>query len=167
VNDQQALIPEGVTSTLQRPNDKIYFEDLDFCTKPDPDAKNWCDKLASWIFPGENGPWSAKFVERFAVVSDNTFNFLCEMATEVNTRIRIDPDRKIVASGALWTEESLPAETILAGMVWCDKVYVEGVEAETLIKNYCTKAADLQVGGKATIGKGQVRFLFTAKVEGK
>jgi CRISPR-associated protein Cmr4 len=62
--------------------------------------------------------------------------------------------------GALWYEESVPAESILAGVVWCDRVYPKDapVTPEKLLSTYC-KTVSLQIGGKATVGKGRVRFV--------
>jgi CRISPR-associated protein Cmr4 len=166
-----ANIPEGNDSALVSPSPgkKIYLEDLDFESKSCPDTKNWGEKLAGWIFPdNENEGWRKLFMARFVILDDNTFSFLCDTATEVNTRIRIDPERKIVLTGALWTEESLPAESILAGIVWCDKVFIDNFEptsgkskSETLMDIFLGRPLNLQIGGKATVGKGQVRCLFT------
>jgi CRISPR-associated protein Cmr4 len=79
--------------------------------------------------------------------------------------VRIDDDLKTVARGALWNEEALPAETILAGLVACDRVYsreANGVTAGDLIDGFATKPLLLQIGGKATVGRGRVRCVFTA-----
>ena len=66
---------------------------------------------------------------------------------------------------ALWTEESLPAETILAGIVQCDRVF--GRTAKTITPNagclieFAKQPLTLQIGGKATVGRGQMRCVFT------
>ena len=166
-----ANIAEGHDSVLVSPSSakKIYLEDLDFEAKSCADTKVWGEKLSGWIFPDkESEVWGELFITRFVILDDNTFNFLCDTATEVNTRIRIDPERKIVQTGALWTEESLPAESILAGIVWCDKVFIDNLESapgkskpETLMDKFLGHPLKLQIGGKASIGKGQVRCLFT------
>ena len=67
--------------------------------------------------------WQEQFKKRFVVLPDTAFDFLCETGTEVQTRVRIDDETKTVADKALWTEESLPAETILAGIVRCDRIF--------------------------------------------
>ena len=107
--------------------------------------------------------WQEAFIQRFVVLPDDVFSFLCEQGTEVNARVRIEDDRKTVAEHALWYEESLPTETILAGVVWCDKVYGKdpNVSIENMMKEFCSSAQDLQLGGKASVGKGQVRCLFS------
>ncbi|ATY85130.1 type III-B CRISPR module RAMP protein Cmr4 [Kyrpidia spormannii] len=138
----------------------VFLEDLDFTAKTDPTVKQWADFFAEALFP-ENDPWRPFFLERFAMVSDNVFNYLCETATEVQARIRINDDTKIVEKGALWYEENLPAEAVLAGVVWCDQVYGKDVTPQELITNFCPSKVNLQIGGHASVGKGQIRCLFT------
>lgn len=142
---------------------KVFFEDLDFEARQDNDmTNNWAEMLAKAIFPGET-KWQSIFKERFAIISDNSFNFLSETGTEVAAHIRIDDDRKIVAKGALWYEEALPVETILAGIVWCDRVYGgNGFNQEKILDTFCRDSVPgLQIGGKATVGKGRARCIFT------
>ena len=142
---------------------RIFFEDLDFTGTSDNGTTNqWADLLAENLFKGDT-TWQVLFKERFAILSDDCFNFLARTGTEVSAHIRIDPERKIVSKGALWYEEALPAETILAGVAWCDREYSnKGPTAEQLLACYCQNASlDIQIGGKATVGKGRVRCLFS------
>ena len=44
-------------------------------------------------------------------------SFLLETAMEVQAHIRLDNDTKTVERGGLWYQESLPAESVLAGLV--------------------------------------------------
>ena len=103
------------------------------------------------------------FTERFAVVSDDLFTFLCESGTEVNAHIRINSKTGIVETGALWYEESLPVETILTGRIWCDKVFVKDITEKDLIERFCGKNLTLQIGGKASTGKGLVKCIFGSR----
>jgi CRISPR-associated protein Cmr4 len=156
---------------LHRPHDKtkledggrIYLEDLDFAGVPCKLASAWAEKIAGWVFPEDAG-WQARFRERFAIVPDVTFDFFTETGTEVSARVRIDDDSKTVKVGQLWNEESLPAETILAGLISCDRVYgrtPDGVDAAALIEELATSTLVLQIGGKATVGRGRTRCVFT------
>src|SRR5439155_24470015 len=117
------------------------------------------DWLAQNLFPGD-AVWGAEFRKRFTIVPGDTFNFLCETAMEVAPRVRIEEEKKTVARGALWYEEYLPAEAVLAGLVWSDRVYNGNAKPEDLLRTYCSKPKDLQIGGKATVGKGRVRCVF-------
>lgn len=144
---------------------RIYLEDLDFQAKVCPTANAWAHKLAEWVFPQDSDKsWRERFIERFAVVPDTVFDYFTETGTEVVARVRIDDDKKTVKEGQLWNEESLPAETILAGLVSCERVFgnEQGVTAESLLNKYASGVLPLQIGGKATVGRGRVRCVFTS-----
>ena len=128
--------------------------------KEDGGVTQTAQKIGSAIF-ADDPEWQRTFQERFAIVDDDIFTFLCEAGTEVSAHIRIDEKTGIVKRGALWYEEALPVETILTGSVWCDKVHVKDV-SEQDIKRFCTGTLNLQMGGKASTGKGQVRCVFEA-----
>lgn len=148
---------------------RIFLEDLDFAGKECAAATMWAKRLAEWVFPGdENKTWRGLFIERFAVVPDSIFDFLTETGTEVSARVRIDDDLKTVQQSQLWNEESLPAETILAGLVCCDRIYsrqANGITVNDLLGEFATSTLPLQIGGKATIGRGRVRCVFTGTTE--
>ena len=170
VNDIPALANDSAlvteNSRLKGSDGKIYLEDIDINATKNDMAGNIAKKIADSVFAGnDNG--KKFFAERFAVVSDDIFTFLCESGTEVNAHIRIDSKTGIVKEGALWYEESLPVESILTGRVWCDKVYVKDIDKditeEYLFERFCGKELALQVGGKASTGKGLVRCIFGSR----
>jgi CRISPR-associated protein Cmr4 len=164
------LVPsvEGDTrSALLGQSQAVYFEDLDFRARACPQAAAWAATVADWLFDAGN-PWASIFQQRFAVVSDDVFSFLAESATQVDARVRIDEGSKTVADGALWYEESLPPEAVLAGIAWCGPVFGggqrnDGPKRQNLLDRYCSRPAHLQLGGKATVGRGQVRVSFVSK----
>ena len=137
---------------------KIYLEDLDINTQKISWAGRIANDIAESLF--DNEEWQKIFAERFAVVSDDLFTFLCESGTEVSAHIRINSKTGIVEPGALWYEESLPVETVLTGRIWCDKVFADGVNPEDLFERFCGKTLTLQIGGKASTGKGLVQCIF-------
>ncbi|MDR0867222.1 MAG: type III-B CRISPR module RAMP protein Cmr4 [Planctomycetota bacterium] len=160
--DKSALTTN--VSTLAS-GDKVYLEDLDLTVKPNAVADKWADFLAAQIFSADE---QNDFKQRFVILSDDVFNFLAETGTEVSSHIKIDDDKKTAAGGALWYEESLPAETILAGVVWCDKVYgTASLSEKDLLEKYAQTHEFLQFGGKATTGKGIVRFISAPAEGGK
>ena len=145
-------------------SDKVYFEDIDLTARVDPALESVCNVLSQSVF-AEN-EWRKIFSQRFALVPDDIFTFFCEMGTEVNARIRIRDDTKTVARGALWYEETLPSDTILSGVIWCDKLFGKGMEKTTpaqLMDTFCKNHYDLQIGGKASTGKGRVRCVFSSE----
>ena len=151
---------EGQPSAITN-GERIYLEDLDFNAKQC--STKWAKQLGGWVFTSDSA-WNIEFQKRFVVLPDDAFNFLCETGTEVHTRVRIDNDTKTVIDGALWTEESLPAETILAGIIACDRVFAKnGTETKSgdLIEKFAKQSLALQIGGKASVGRGQMRCVFS------
>ncbi|MER3473972.1 MAG: type III-B CRISPR module RAMP protein Cmr4 [Armatimonadota bacterium] len=111
-----ALVAPG--SALVK-NGKLYLEDLDISAKTDTGAEQVAKGLASVLFADKPDT----FVTRFALVSDEVFNFLSETAVEVTARVRLEDDTKTVAHGALWYEEAVPAESVFAGAVMVADFY--------------------------------------------
>lgn len=132
---------------------KIILEDLDLNAVVNPDADAFAKKIADVFF--KDDCWKRMFLDRFMVVSDEVFDFVAKHATEVRARIRIDDDTKIVAKGALWYEESLPAETLLTGIVWQDDALAKGEDFLKILKEKLPER-ELQFGGKATTGLGRM-----------
>ena len=155
----EALVPDS--SILTGQENKIYLEDLDIDTQKNNHVTKIADEISKSVF-AENPDWQDIFKARFAIVNDDIFTFLCESGTEVSAHIRINEETGIVQGGALWYEEALPVETILTGQVWCDKVFFKasGLSNKDLLERFCHKDLNIQIGGKASTGKGQVRCIF-------
>lgn len=130
---------------------KAYLEDLDLEARPIPGVGEWEDWLTRTQAP---------VAGRLAVVHDDVMAFLLETATEVVARIRLDDATKTVAQGALWYEESLPAESVLYSMVRAEpsrrKEKALPAEAGLALFKGLLQGA-LQLGGKATVGRGLCR----------
>ncbi|HMN95888.1 MAG TPA: type III-B CRISPR module RAMP protein Cmr4 [Phycisphaerales bacterium] len=142
---------------------KVYLDDLDL--SPDAARAKDADAWAKWLADRVIGSDAAErklFHERFAIVSDDVFAFLCSTATEIVARVAIDDSVKIVKDGALWYEESLPPEAILSGIVWRDRVFGKGesgLSGAELSKTFLdAELPALQIGGKASVGKGRVHL---------
>jgi CRISPR-associated protein Cmr4 len=143
---------------------KVYLEDIDLSSAENNAAlKVWGDHLARNVFE-RNEEWAKIFKSRFCMVNNDIFTFLCETGTDVSARIRINDDKKTVADRALWYEESLPIDTILSGVVWCDKVFGQvggqSMTPEKLLGEFCNATCNLQIGGKASVGKGRACCVF-------
>jgi CRISPR-associated protein Cmr4 len=105
------------------------------------------------------------FTARFVIVDDKVLEYLAAVAKEVRTRIAIKDETKTVRKGGLWTEENLPSETVLWGSIAADtltdsnNIKLEGSQALTDFKTACGLRRRLQLGGKATAGRGIVQFV--------
>jgi CRISPR-associated protein Cmr4 len=150
--EQVVLVAEG--SALQATDDKtVYLEDLDFQSLVHDAAGVWAQHIADQVF-GPDDPWRDVFLRRFLILSDESFQFLCETATEVRPRIRIDREKGTVADGAYWYEEHLPPETILSGVMWCDDSH--RYRKQDMWSCIPSEAFPLQIGGHASTGHGRV-----------
>lgn len=99
----------------------------------------------------------AELKNRLVVLNDADFSWFAQFALQVVTRNSLDENKR-VKTGALWSEELLPTDSLL----WMLLGVRSGVPSGTL-KNVCT-AIDafsyLQVGGNETIGQGWFHMTY-------
>jgi len=142
---------------------KLILEDLDLCAETSEIAEKWSNVLVNVI--GGEGNFSY-LKTRFAIVHDTVLSFLADTATEVRTRIRINDKTGTAQNGALWYEENLPAESLLYGILGIDPPHKRDTNLDTQeefekeMKPKDGRGVLLQIGGKATVGRGLVRFLI-------
>lgn len=121
--------------------------------------------------------------KRLVLLPDDDFKDFVNLSTEVITRTKINPETGTVQSGALFTEEYLPAESVLYSLALTTPIFMandslKGIftkeengsddwkkhEESRVMKFFELGLPDvMQIGGNATIGKGIVR---TAKWNG-
>lgn len=106
-----AWVAAGSTVKMQT---AVILEDLYFPATERPEVA----KLAAWLkraLPAGDGyrPFAERLARQLVVVNDTAFAEMARRCTEVATRVRLDPELRTVQQGALWTEESLPAESLL------------------------------------------------------
>jgi CRISPR-associated protein Cmr4 len=150
----RAVYGEGCLN-LSESQGTLYLEELNLPAAQDERVAAWAAMLARPLPEEER----SLVTQRFVVVDDETMTYLWESATQVDTRVQIG-DKGVVERGALWTEESLPAESLLMGLLSaraslrkdCDLLAAEVLDAAL------PASAILQFGGKATTGKGQCRM---------
>lgn len=140
--------------------DKVVFEDFDFEPVKDPLVDVIARAVAPLVFEETDRKF---FMERICVVHDDVMSVLLRTSMEVVARNQLDPETKTVKRGALWTEEALPIESILAGVVVATPVPPKrGATAPDVgaLLAYVEKlaAGHLQIGGKATVGRGLCRI---------
>jgi CRISPR-associated protein Cmr4 len=139
---------------------KVILEEYDLSLMPDQKVEEIAIWIATKLFES-NKEWQDIFKQRFAIVPEDLFNHFCLTGTEVVTRVRIDEEKGVAADGQLWTEESLPVGTILTSSIECDKRIGDEKEQNRLLDLYANKETSVQMGGKASVGRGRVRCVFT------
>jgi CRISPR-associated protein Cmr4 len=154
----------GQKSTIENGN-KIYLEEFVF---QNPDKKQEIDKLGEWlaanVFDGMDKYWQEKIKTDIVVLGDNDFRDFVTLATEVITRTKINNETGTVQDGALFSEEYLPAESVL----YCLAMFADEFSAKETrmnaegVKDFFEKGLPqiVQVGANATLGKGIVRTKF-------
>ncbi|MBS0212721.1 MAG: type III-B CRISPR module RAMP protein Cmr4 [Proteobacteria bacterium] len=151
-------------SELHLSSGKAVFEDLDLAID-EGKAEAWARHFADLLF-ADDGDSARQFPAHFAILSDADFGFLADTATEVRARIRIDDERGTVEKGALWYEENLPSESVLWGVLGIGpgrKPACTAADTHQRFHAGMGKERLLQIGGKATIGRGLVRFITQGK----
>lgn len=138
-------------------NNRVILEDLDLIAEASENAHKWAEWIGRQVFLDNN--WQEMLTARFCVVHDDVMSFLLDTATEVFARVRLREDVKTVRKGGLWYEEALPTETILAGLVVATPVKAEPEEVFETLAGLIEKP--LQLGGKATVGRGLCRLRMT------
>jgi CRISPR-associated protein Cmr4 len=160
-----ACVVLGETLTVQVGGQgKVVFEDLDFTVdgKQKERLQAVADKLGEALFPDgtvDAQEWRDSLRDRICLIHDDVMSLLLETAMEVNAHIRLDNDKKTVAQGALWYQESLPAESVLAGLVVAADVNAVNGRSKRTGTELLTHVTSLtqglvQLGGKATVGQG-------------
>ncbi len=148
----------------------LLVEDLDYRAEPNPQV----DTLAKWlqdnVIPKTEGykPFKERLPGQLAVMCDEEFTFLAQHATEVNTRIRMNPETGTVRKGGLWSEESLPTESVLWSVALFSKERRDLTKMkeerqpfgeEALCKSFTDFINDrkrIRLGGDRTVGRGIV-----------
>lgn len=130
----------------------------------------WRERLCRTPGGHESSP-SACASSNLVLLPDDDFRDFCRFATEIQSRNKINPATKTVKGTGLWTEEHLPAETVLYTKVLAaDPRMPRASSAEDNIDAKLTDAARVlaeltgfsgtlvQMGGDATVGRGLVRL---------
>lgn len=145
--------------------DKIALEDLDIVAHVTDLTEKWADSITEQLYPANTldyQSWREEVKKRFVILPDSVFSFLADTATEIRTRIRIDRATRVVQSGALWTEENLPADSVLWGVIGvsASRDNNNSKSAEELASLLPDEEFHLQIGGKHTVGRGLCRLLI-------
>jgi CRISPR-associated protein Cmr4 len=149
--------------------DQIVLEEFAFTAKTENQPFELAEHLSAHLFPNKAG-WHDKLINDLVILNDEDFGYFAENATEVITRVRISQQTGTVSPGALWTEEYLPAESILYSLVLTSDEFVtqeaekederkKAGEIMTYMTDTVRRSPRFQLGGNATLGKGH---LYTA-----
>lgn len=149
---------------------RVVLEDYSFTRRSRPEIEALGQWLARTALPAKGYDyWKRELPRKLAVLSDDAFRDFAQHATEVQTHIRLDPATKTVAGerggGALWTVESLPADSLLYAPILATASRQPKSELsaeEVLGKLEECELARTQLGGDETTGQGWVALRLSA-----
>jgi len=141
---------------------RVVFEDLDFKSESSPAVGALAQRLGRTL--GFEPGYADSLAQRLCVVHDDVMAFLSQHATDVVTRVALDHDTKTAKPGQLWTEESLPTESVLVSVVIAQPNRSTGTAAELLASLDKIVAGSTQFGGKSTVGRGRVALTLAEGV---
>jgi CRISPR-associated protein Cmr4 len=162
-NSQQALVAESSEIIVEA---TVVLEEFAFKAQPSAEAKSIAEWLVKNAFPQspEYKPFRDWLPKRFVILPDDAFRDFTQLATEVIARIRLKPETKTVAEGALWTEEHLPSETLLYAPIFVSKPLAPNAnqlgltDSDAVLQALSDLQLDrLQIGGDETVGRGIVK----------
>lgn len=156
--------PNSVSSKrLMVTDGQIVLEEYAFRAEESEEAMRLAEVLTGCL----QQDLSVDVKERLVVLSDDDFRDFIHLSTEVNARIKINPETGVVEDGALWYEENVPPETVFYSFLYIGKVRgsgAEGMKTETDVENYLLDESlfprVFQLGGNSTLGKGMLRKIW-------
>jgi CRISPR-associated protein Cmr4 len=107
--------------------------------------------------------WKKTLPQKLCILPQNAFRDFVLYATEIQTHTKINPDTKTVATGALWTTESLPMDSLLYAPLMATKQRKSGVSMsapQVMQKVINLDLRRMQLGGEETTGQGIVSLQF-------
>jgi CRISPR-associated protein Cmr4 len=123
-----------------------------------------CDVLAKWIADTllpQNEVYRAtreRLKSQLVVVPDDIYTYFVKYSTEVSARIGLDYETKIVRDGALFYQETLPAESILySNLLVAHTKALRGGDSHRVFKiisDVFEESCTMQFGSSDTTGKG-------------
>lgn len=151
---------------------QLTLEEFTFDTREVPAVKSLGQWLADNAFPFDNATdeyayWRSKVLKSLVILPDNAFRDFAQYATEIINRIRLNREKKTVESGALWSEEHLPSDTLLYAPLFASHPRRNGVanvksasEVMQFVQQLCQAVPRLQLGGDETVGRGLVKLRY-------
>lgn len=161
-NDSSAWVTEPSSLIVGK---QVVLEEYAFDATDDAEVKKKVTEFAGWLgknaLPNGYSYWTEKLKTNLCILPDDDFRDFVKHSTEVQTHIALDPDKKVVRGGALWTSESLPVDTLLYSPIVATRARNNGTD-ETAVMNLFSNAlgklpnSQIRMGGDETTGQGVV-----------
>lgn len=180
----EALVPDTSSALTVAGNGagpRVFVEDILLDAKVEAGVATLADRVGAWLWSDSGS--QEFFRARLLVVHDDVFGFLTEVAMEVRARVKIDQETGTAAGSGPWTEEHLPAEAILHGLVMGRKTTVkerkegkgdgsqpaedvgetwDAAKSLEVVSGLVGEGLLLRFGGHSSIGLGRARVRLAA-----
>jgi CRISPR-associated protein Cmr4 len=160
LDPSNALVAPG--SPL-RIGDEMTLEEFSFQAEENALVFTVAEWLRDHALPGggEYKYWRDHIAKHLTILADDDLRDFTQFSTEVVTRVRISGDTKTVEPGALWTEESLPTDSLMYAPVSASKPRSPDKARMNSGDDVLTKLRGLgltrtRLGGDETVGRGNV-----------
>ncbi len=151
-------------------NNRVVLEEYTFNFQANESVKAIAEWISNNAMPqgDEYKFWREKIKTDLFILPENAFRDFVKLSTEVQARIQIDNEKKVVKQGALFYEEALQSDSLLYSVVIahdpsCDRdKRPEHLKDSSDVIGFLNEIDGnrLQFGGDATIGKGIVNVNF-------
>lgn len=163
--DKEVALVSGDTL---KAGESIVLEEFSFMPKKEHTTK--VKAIGEWLANNtlpeadEYKYWRNALPQKLCILPEDAFRDFVLYGTEVQTHIKLNPSTKTVDSGALWTSESLPVDTLLYAPLMATKSRANGTNLtadQILQKAMGLNMTRTQLGGDETTGQGMVALRFT------
>jgi CRISPR-associated protein Cmr4 len=155
-------------------NGVAVLEEYSFDATVDDTTIKWAKWLAKQALPKDTiyTPWVNRLKTHLLILPEDAMRDFLLYSTEIITRVRLNTETKTVETGALWTEEHLPSETLLYVPVHASRLRMDNGgkppklannEPQKEVANILSWTANtqnipsrIQIGGDETVGRGIV-----------
>ena len=161
------IVPDSV---LTEENDLLNLEVFQYSAIENQELKKIAEWLAKSALPQDNAYafFRKKLKTDLVLLPDEDFTHFVKNATVIEPHVRIDDETGTADSGGLFYTENLPPESLLLAPLMASaerKAHDEAMSAQEVVENVLNGDDNqkggltglcLQVGGDATVGRGQV-----------
>lgn len=144
---------------------EIMLEEYAYSAEQHQSAVDWANYIADTALPAQSTFWQNRIRTHLAIIPDTEFRDFVKYATDIVTRIHIDSATKTVKDGQLFTQELLPADSILYSMLLITQTRNQNgdsgikMPAEQVSKKLQdVVGTSIQIGADETVGRGRVRL---------
>ncbi|MEO0168682.1 MAG: type III-B CRISPR module RAMP protein Cmr4 [candidate division WOR-3 bacterium] len=127
-SDDKVLVSQNSSLIIGQNKKSVALEEFVFEVKENDTFGNLAKNLKGILPPNS---LTNDLEKHLAIVSDNVFKDFVRYAVEIRTRIRIDQATGTVKTGALFTEELIPSESVFYSLLFVSMPFL-GVDGELL-----------------------------------